>query len=1303
MVLKLDEPSAGVLKLDEEPSAGVLKLDEEPTSETQESTTQEIAEGIASGLLAIPQGIAELGAAGIDLAFDTSYSRDVTEAFDGIREAAGIDPEGAAGEIAEVVSQFVVPGLGAASAVSKLSRVKNLPKLAQKAAQIGAAGVTDAVVATDGVTTIGDFFDAGPTKTIDTIGLEGRELAAARIANKLKIGIEATGAAAAVEPALKAVGLGGKVAVKAATPIVSPVARTVISTGKAIGKPIADLAQEDTLVGNGVNSFLSVFRSRGNMTQEMFEESAKINGKVEADINQAATTLRELEKGMDKILKDSEEVMADGSPLARSELNNRLYGYLTGETELTALPELMRRPAKKMRRQVDKLSSDIINSDYLTKGAGDEAILAIQENIGSYLRRRYKIFEDKNFIGSDEFIAERAKTVKFFQQNGKIAEKIADELGVQRLEGDILEYATGIRTKPEFAERLTQAYIDNYSNANRFLPKSGQKPDRIAKNKIKTGMFATRQAVPDQLRRLLGEIKDPQEAFIGTIADMAEFRAVDDFNKYITTNLVDGERGLFLSADGFNSLTEAQKRNYTKLEGKSGYGSLEGLYANNRVYKDITTRVFGDAGTMGNLSRALYSGFLRAKGASQASKTIYSPITQVRNVTSAGLFATMQGNVGAGANLFDSVSLVWNNITKRPDKAEYFQKMQRLGVVGTQSQIREIDRLISEGLGGTRTAQVDQLGLPTSGSFADTFRRGKMGSFLSGVNTKARDFYQGGDDVWKVYNFEFEKNKILKALGTEDQVRAVFGKSSDEYAADIVKNTVPNYERVPEIIKSLRKLPVGNFIAFPAEIIRTSANTLKQALDELAVKVDDKMIARFGGDADKAAAAVKGINEVGMRRLMGASMTMFVAPATIQKMAMDLTGIDNIEEQMEAVRETAAPWQKNSRLIPTSVKDGKVTGYIDYSYTNPYDYLQRPFLAVLNAVNRGEDMGSDTGKIASDAILGAVKEIFDPFASESIVTERIVDTTLRNGRTQTGALVYRDKDTVGDKAMKSFFHVADSFVPGAVPVTLKGMRKETQEPGMEPGRFARSLMSDTTDPNGNERRVAQEIFRAFTGITENEVKPENIMMYRGYEYGRALQSTSQIFNTAVSTRNQLDPQNAVDTYRAANEARFRVMNEMFYVIENMRKLGVSNAEIRRTLKKNRVANVSELMRGEFVPFKPSKEIKKKVRDNDNRLPISELNRVRREFRKLKLGTQPEPEPQVQESRPLVLDEPEQQPVAATATPPAVAQAGAAPAQTTAAPAPTSQPQSSGGILPLLSGGNPIDALKNLQIFQRTQQ
>jgi hypothetical protein len=164
------------------------------------------------------------------------------------------------------------------------------------------------------------------------------------------------------------------------------------------------------------------------------------------------------------------------------------------------------------------------------------------------------------------------------------------------------------------------------------------------------------------------------------------------------------------------------------------------------------------------------------------------------------------------------------------------------------------------------------------------------------------------------------------------------------------------------------------------------------------------------------------------------------------------------------------------------------------------------------------------------------------------------------------------------------------------------------------------------------------------------------------------------------------------------------MNEMYRVVQNMRKLGISDAEIRRTLKKNKVAEVTALMQGRFVPFKPSKEIRKRVRQNGNNLPMSEIFRIRNEFRSRKLGAQPEPEAQVEEPRTpdLAPSAPQtQQPVAAAVPPPAAAQAGAVPAQV-AAPAPTSQPQGSGGIIGLLSSGNPIDALKNLQIFERNQ-
>ena len=49
-------------------------------------------------------------------------------------------------------------------------------------------------------------------------------------------------------------------------------------------------------------------------------------------------------------------------------------------------------------------------------------------------------------------------------------------------------------------------------------------------------------------------------------------------------------------------------------------------------------------------------------------------------------------------------------------------------------------------------------------------------------------------------------------------------------AAEIVKDTVPNYARVPEFIKRLRQMPFGNFVAFPAEMIRTSGNILGRSI-----------------------------------------------------------------------------------------------------------------------------------------------------------------------------------------------------------------------------------------------------------------------------------------------------------------------------------------------------------------------------------------------------------------------------------------------------------------------------------------
>ena len=79
----------------------------------------ELGEGVVSGIIGIGEGLAGLGAMGVDLVADTNYGDQVTEAAEAARDALGLDPEGILGKGAEIVTQFVVPGLGAAGLVAK--------------------------------------------------------------------------------------------------------------------------------------------------------------------------------------------------------------------------------------------------------------------------------------------------------------------------------------------------------------------------------------------------------------------------------------------------------------------------------------------------------------------------------------------------------------------------------------------------------------------------------------------------------------------------------------------------------------------------------------------------------------------------------------------------------------------------------------------------------------------------------------------------------------------------------------------------------------------------------------------------------------------------------------------------------------------------------------------------------------------------------------------------------------------------------------------------------------------------------
>jgi len=86
-------------------------------------------------------------------------------------------------------------------------------------------------------------------------------------------------------------------------------------------------------------------------------------------------------------------------------------------------------------------------------------------------------------------------------------------------------------------------------------------------------------------------------------------------------------------------------------------------------------------------------------------------------------------------------------------------------------------------------------------------------------------------------------------------------------AANIVRNTVPNYSYVGDFVKAMRRTPLGNFMSFPAEIIRTSGNILhlglKEARNPLFKAQGLKRLASFGSTV-AAAPAVAGAMLKGM-------------------------------------------------------------------------------------------------------------------------------------------------------------------------------------------------------------------------------------------------------------------------------------------------------------------------------------------------------------------------------------------------------------------------------------------------------
>ena len=1420
-----------------------------------EGAIQEIVEGIGSGLIAIPQGVLETGASLIDLAAGTNFTDAVTRAGNSVRDALDIDPTGTAGKVAEGLTQFAIPGIAAASIVSKGSRLAKIArgqpelrgkqsildkfrgkrrgrqigedlgrapkgreltltksqKFGEAARQIGAAGLADALVSTDGTQTLADFFEGGPTQTKETLGLEGRELAASRLYNKIQHGLEGSVFAGILPPVIGAaiggtaklgarttrevglgaagagVGAGYEIVGSAIDGEIPEFADVLGSAAKGAGVGVgvgvgsralgatADATtgaiqrQEDRfLKGESINTLdkavtraVSAFRYRSFLDPATARLKSLVNPAVEGDIKIAEKQLKEIDKEIKIALKDPDYRQLTG--YNKEKLINNFMDVLEGaKYEDLQIPKPLYESFSKAKKSIDKLSQRVKESsiarnlpDVVTEGerrtgmlTKDDFAAIVNQNIneGGYLSRLYQIFNDDTFKLADDV---RSSLVDQIVEGkgldiSHVKKFLQDEQGSYSIDDAFVRdwRAGNVKLTSLQADRYIENVTKYYKGLKNAKPRSSTGVS-VPVVRLNPGVVSKPQVDNEVIKAIMGEIRTPKEAYIHTIAELSNFIASDTFYTgfkrsadaaiigtatrnaeniarggagdeiplYVNTNAeiqarvdqINAERlsqnpeatiengGLIRTLDQapngqkeMDEILESMRTRGGKMDyvvlgrdpeagggqggtpSRSVYGEMYGYAIPRAMFDSMTNVVNNNTSPMVDFFRTVYGPLLQLKGASQYAKTILSPITQVRNVTSAAMFALANGNVGRGAGVMESVDMVLRDLIDKDMKIrgtdfnlndevlDFLVDLQKRGVIGSSAQLREIQANLKKGLGYRDTGptgeviqkytQNDAQGIvstiqtqtsPNLIGVLDTPSKvkglkGSLGAIAKGANnlgrgflSKAEGLYKGGDDIWKIYNYQFELNKLRNArtkmmnagdpLDAEIRFSKIINKTNDEsideamkrYAADNVRNLVPNYELVPEFIKGLRMVPLGNFVAFPAEIMRTGFNILNTAAKELS--------------SDDIA-----IREIGMKRLMGGVTAFSVAGDGLQRFAQKLT--DTSDEELNAANRLGATWQRNSQFIPVG-KDKKGNfEYIDFSHTNPYDLLSRGFRTMLNTYRESSKLGKGYGETATKIAYESLTEYLQPFLDQSMIFAALQDSlpkgmSGRGGQTMTGAKVYREGDSSTVAWEKSLVHIFNTLMPNAIPVRIPigaelgiaGGNFPQGVKSVELGRFARGVFdADSSEPStGREYDTGSELFRAFTGVNTQIIDNSRIAYFKAQEFKNARSNAASVFNEAINL-DVADREQFLTAYQRADDSRLRAFRNFAKHINDLKTLGIPRNELTKQFKKAGLGTeeTNSILRNRYLPFTPSQKKIEEARRKGIFVPQGAINRLK---------------------------------------------------------------------------------------------
>jgi hypothetical protein len=1189
---------------------------------------QSVLAGIAAGVIDIPKGVFSLGASLMDLGLGTSTAAKVENFFDNLTTFDETAEARTAGQIARIITNLGIPGSQAWKVGTGLARkamfardkgkyfTASDPKLPPKIddalnakgrlyATLGGAagiGVADAIFVGDPerVGTLGDAFEFGPTQ----LRPNNENDAAREIMNRLKFGLDSS----------LLLGLVG-------------------GSGSAVKSMIK---RRNELESNNdfIDKILSKIRPRGEKPMEFFRLERESIGIRAGDVNRAQEISRGVDRHIDGMFPFLKPIYEKATIKSRADLMKSLNdALLSGKTDFgiggkinfgpmdEALVKVANEKMKALGAKPEAMKGVLNLFDEIRTEWGDmftalgsrmdeksygKFSAAFSKKMTDYLGSTYDVFRNKSLIPMLNFKAGEEAVTKLVNIFKKTAKDKGEELTTEQARhyvDQIVESATpGGRGLPIREDATAGVYFKGNKLFEDLVDKSilGDvefNPKVIQLNTLKPEAKAA-------IDEVLGKIQDPIQTILqGTQKLSLITRRNQFFDELLESSnkaKADGKKGFFYEdeADAFAAFGKNIKRidfDPSKTLEAGVTNPLNGLYAPTGVANALeeTSKSILDRLGTGSFATMYQNFILYPKATSQLAKTVLSPITHMRNLFSASAFAAanglLPGFIGPDEIIKNMKSAYGKLQFGRADdpvaNAEY-RKLLRLGVVNSNVSLGDLSRLLEDVKFGENITA-------TSGA------KGLMRQF-SKLKRAATDLYTAEDDLWKIYTFATERGRFEKAYK-----RAGIAKSADELdeiAADIVRNNVPNYDYVSDFIKGLRQFPIGNFVSFPAEIMRTSVNIMTRGLKE------------YNEEAIVNGVKVYPLRNIGLQRLFGFAATTTVIPYGLVEGAKAVYNVSGVE--MDALRRFVPEWSKNSTIIPVRSDDGELK-YVDFSHANAYDTMIRPITTLINNIRDGQIEEEAISKSILQGVFEATKELGQPFISEAIWTEAATDIIVRGGRTKDGRRLYTEQTPNGEKAMAIVGHLVDSQLPGSIEQFKRFDLAIEPIDIIQKGKF---------DKYGRDYKLSDELF-GIIGMRAVEVDPVNSMKFKIADFTRGISNSRREFTSPLLRGGVVTPEQIVDRYQIANNQLYKVQREMFRDYYAARTLGANASALDREFK-DRVSRVSlaAIKSGRFKPFVPSENIIKSFGENARKLgqrnpylaakPV--IDRITRQFNNLPL-------------------------------------------------------------------------------------